>query len=128
MRSLFLLAAAPILTACAQPQVPSSPPTSDMAALVKLGGEGEFIEVKRDAGYSIVEVTKSPAGSVVSSMYALRGACAVLRARNAEYVASERISSLPSYRLTFPKTPRPEELSGAKKSVFSSSDCSALRF
>lgn len=129
MRWLSLISAAVMVSACAQPQIASNPATSSGPALVRLGGEGEFVEVTREAEFSIVEVRKAPAGSVPSSLYALRGACAVLRARSVQYVASERVAStVPSFRLTFPKAPKSEELSGTTKSVFSRSDCSALRF
>jgi hypothetical protein len=94
-----------------------------------MSGDGEFVETVRDAESSTVEVRKAPSGSVASAMYTLRGSCAVLRARAAPFLKSERLDGLvPTYRLTFPRAPRPEELNGATKSVFSIADCAALRF
>jgi hypothetical protein len=126
---LLLIAATVLLGACAQPQLKPSSETVAEAALVKLDGEGEFVETSRQPDHSIVEVRKAPAGSVASSLYALRGACAVLRARAAPFVASQRLAgAVPTYRLTFPAAPTADALTGATKNTFSKADCTALRF
>ena len=108
-------------------QPEASRPTQ--GALVSLSGDGELKEVERTADFSVIEITKAPQGSVASSLFALRGACAVLRARDAALVASEALpGTVRAYRLRFPSTASPAELSGPKKSVFSRAECAALGF
>lgn len=124
MRMIPWISAVLLLSACAQ-----TPDASSSAALVRLGDGGEFVEVRREPEFSVVEVRKAPAGSVPSSLYALRGACAVLRARGMQYVSSEPVVGLvTTYRLTFPSVVKPEDLRGPTKSVFSITDCSMMRF
>lgn len=117
------------LAACApSPQAPGSP-GANPAALVHLTDQGEFVEVERTAEHSIVEVRRAPAGSVPASMFTLRGACAVARARGAAHVASTPLAGpMPAYRLTFPRTASDAQLRGPAKSVFSIADCDLLRF
>ena len=117
------------LVACAPtPQVPPSP-GADAAGRLRITDPGEFVEVERTAGHSIVEVRRAPPGSVAASMFTLRGACAVARARGAAYLASTPVAGpVPAYRLTFPKTASDAQLRGPAKSVFSIADCDLLRF
>lgn len=126
--ALLLLCAA-LVASCAQPDrvQPGADPSGQN--LVVLSGDGELVETERTPAYSVMQVRRAPAGSVPSAMYALRGACAVLRARGANYVESERVAGAPAtYRLTFPTSPAPERLSGASKSIFTLGECTALRF
>src|SRR3990167_5291826 len=63
-----------------------------------------FRELERQPAYSLVELAVTQGGSDSASLFALRGACAVLQAREALVVAIERISGRPAlYRLSFPK-------------------------
>jgi hypothetical protein len=124
MRTHLLLTTCLVITACAGP--PAVPPTAE---LVVITTDGEFVETARDAQSSTVEVRKSPPGSVPASLFALRGSCAVMRARGAKYFSSQRLAgAVPTYRLTFPSTAKPEELSGPTRSMFSISDCATLRY
>ena len=126
MKNAFVPMVLAALASCAQtPSRPEPPQT----ALVSLGGEGEFVEVERTAGESRVEVRRAPPGSVPSSLYTLRGVCAVLRARGAAYVDSEPLPGpVPTYRLTFPATVPAEALTGRGKRVFTPADCALLHF
>lgn len=130
MRFSLLLALPLVLGACAQVQGPSSAETrASQSPLVSLSEGGELVEVERKEEYSVIEVRRTPSGSVASSMYVLRGACAVARARGQVYFASTAVGGpLRSYRIVFPKTPSEEQLRGSTKSVFSMADCVALRF
>ena len=123
MKNAFVAMSLAALASCAQ--TPSRPE----AALVSLGGEGEFVEVERTESESRVEVRRAPAGSVPSSLYTLRGVCAVLRARGAAYVSSEQLPGpVPTYRLTFPATMPAEAITGRAKRVFTPADCALLHF
>lgn len=94
-----------------------------------MAGEGEFVEIERTPEHSIVQVRRAPAGSVPSSMYTLRGVCAVLKARNERFVSSTPVAgSARTYRLTFPASATTQELEGRGKSVASLSDCRALGY
>jgi hypothetical protein len=98
-------------------------------SLVVMANGGEFVETERTAQHSTVEVRKAPKGSVPSSMYALRGSCAVMRARGENYVASTTVSnSPPTFRLTFPSAPDMAQRSGPERSVFSRTECAMLGF
>lgn len=88
-----------------------------------------FNEVVREPDHSIAEVTFEAGSSVASSLFVLRGVCAVLRARQQVYVRSDALPLEPRrYRLSFPAQPAAEELSGRGKRVFSVDDCTLLRF
>lgn len=129
MRIALLLPVVAVLVSCAQPQNPHESARPIQSQLIALSGDGELAEVERTVEYSIMTITKAPQGSVASSMFALRGACAILRARQATFVTSQPVAGADrSYRLKFPSTASPGELSGASKSVFTRADCSALRF
>lgn len=121
MRTPTVTLLLPLLAACAS--------TDPGTTLVRLTAGGEFVEVERAPEFSLVEVRQAPAGSVPSSMYALRGACAVARSRGKPYFASEGASGTSrSYRLTFPSAPTESELKGPTKRVFSLAECSLLGF
>jgi len=86
-------------------------------------------EVERAANHSVVVVTFTSGGSVSSSMFILKGMCGVARARGESFFTSTDEGGSPrSYRVTFPKGPKPEELSGPGKKVFALSDCERLGF
>lgn len=118
-----------LLVACAQPPSVPRVERQPAASLVRITDGGEFVEVERLPEYSVVEVRSAPAGSVASSMYALRGSCAVARARGESYFSSAPVSaSVRTYRLTFPKSTTESQLRGPSKSVFSVAECGLLRF
>jgi hypothetical protein len=126
MRTLSVIAALLAVHAAAQAQTTG---TSDSSALVRISEGGDFIEVERKADYSVVEVRRAPTGSVASSLFALKGACAVARARGEQFFSSTPITgSVPTHRLTFPRTAASDELRGPKKSVFALAECEMLRF
>ena len=123
------LAGALLLAACAQADRTAGSSASSAQSLVSLSGDGELVEIERTPTYSLMQIRRAPAGSVPSAMYALRGMCAVLKARGATYASSERVAGVATtYRLTFPTAPSPESLSGRSKTVFSLSECARLRF
>ena len=129
MTRFLPLAAAVLVTACAQPGTRSSENEDRMRALVSITEGGELVEVERQAEYSIIQVRSTPPGSVASSMYVLRGACAVARARGKRLFSSaSEPATVRSYRLTFPNSATDAELRGSTKSVFSLSECESLRF
>lgn len=87
------------------------------------------MEVERQTGFSTVEVRRAPAGSVPASLFALRGACAVARARGELFFASVPVPGpVTTHRLSFPRAPNQDELSGPRKSVFALAECDMLRF
>jgi hypothetical protein len=119
MRRLLLASTAVLMTGCAAVPAP----------LVSLTDGGELIETERAPEFSVIEVRKSPPGSVPSSMFTLRGACAVARARGEKFFDSSPVpGATRAYRITFPRAPSPESLTGRTKSVFSLSDCALLGF
>ena len=93
----------------------------------------EFREIERVGSHSVAEVTFVSGGSVSSSMFVVRGMCAVTRARGEKYFNSERIAgAMTRYKITFPQD-RPLPSRGAITSpdanhAFSTEDCMALGF
>jgi len=86
-----------------------------------------FRELERQPAYSLVELAVTQGGGDAASLFALRGACAVLLAREAVVVAIERISGRPAlYRLSFPKEAPAEQLNGPAKSAFTAQECARL--
>ena len=92
--------------------------------------EMTFREIERNQENSIAEVTFISGGSVSSSLFTLRGACSIARARNEKYFTSTEISSNPTrYKFTFLKSITPEQADPKSSNhAFSSRDCSLLRF
>jgi hypothetical protein len=88
-----------------------------------------FREARREADHSVVEVQFTSGASVPSSMFIVKGMCAIMRARGERYFQSEPLGSGPAqYKVTFPRQPNDNELQGREKKVFSEQDCSRLRF
>ena len=129
MRHLFSLVVLAVFASCAQrPQTEGNALTAS-SKLVEIIDGGEFIEIQRAPNYSTVEIRGAPTGSVPSSMFALRGSCAVARARGERFFSSKPVMGVVrTYTLTFPKSPADGELTGPSKSVFSVADCTNLRF
>lgn len=93
--------------------------------------EMEFHEVERTPDASIVQVKFVSGGSVSSSLFVVRGECAVARARGERYFQSEELSTRPyTYRVTFPaKTPALDSRERrGKDGIFSLDDCAVLGF
>jgi hypothetical protein len=94
--------------------------------------EMEFREIERTAEASVVEVSMVSGGSVASSMFTMRGMCAVTRARGAKYFSTERIASNPTrYKVVFPADrppagPQPSNTYNPQR-VISVADCQLLR-
>jgi len=98
-------------------------------SLVRITQGGELVEVDRQTAHSIIEVRSTPPGSVASSLFILRGSCAVARARGKPYFRSQaEAGPVRSYRLTFPDSASSSELQGSTKTVFSLAECELLRF
>ncbi len=129
MKRLFPLLAAALVGACAQqPSLPEAP-NQATSALVRVSDGGEFVEIERQPEYSVIELRTAPQGSVPASMFALRGSCAVARARGKKYFASTPVAgAVRAYRLTFPQAATEAQLQGSTKSVFSLEECALLRF
>jgi hypothetical protein len=94
--------------------------------------EMEFNEIERTAEASVVEVSMVSGGSVASSMFTMRGMCAITRARGAKYFSTERIATNPTrYKVVFPadRPPSAPEPSGTynPKRVISVAECQLLR-
>lgn len=129
MKRLVLFTAAVAVSACAQQAVVPSGTSSEPPKLVSITQGGELVELERTPEYSVIEVRSAPAGSVPSSLFALRGACAIARARGQKYFASNPVQGRPAtHRITFPQAPSESQLTGATKSVFSLSECQLLQF
>ncbi len=86
-------------------------------------------ETERAADYSLVEVTFTSGGSVSSSMFVLKGMCGVTRSRGEAFFAiTEEGKSPRQYRIRFPRSPAPEQLSGRDNKIFALTDCALLNF
>ena len=89
----------------------------------------EFREVERTADASIVEVTFISGGSVSSSMFVLKGQCAVARARGEIYFRSQELTDRPNaYRMTFPAQAAGDLQTRLKSGIWAASDCKNLGF
>ena len=89
----------------------------------------EFREIERAADASIVEVTFVSGGSVSSSMFILRGECAVARARGKNYFKSQEMPDRPNaYRITFPAAAAADLEARLKSGIWAASDCKKLGF
>ncbi len=105
-----------MLWACASAPSPSSQDGVDNQGLVRLSVKDEIVEngkkleidfreVERTAAGSIAEVTTVSGGSVTSSLFTMRGMCAVTRARGEKFFSTTRIASSPNrYSIVFPQS------------------------
>ncbi len=129
MTRLLLTTTLVALSACAQQPVGPAAANSAPIKLVSITQGGELAEIERAPEYSIVEVRNAPSGSVASSLFALRGACAVARARGQNYFASTPVTGkAATYRISFPTAPSASELVGGTKSVFTLAECQQMQF
>lgn len=89
----------------------------------------EFREIERTADASIVDVTFTSGGSVSSSLFILKGECAVARARGKPYFKIQPSTAHPDvYRMTFPLTAAGETQARLKSGVWAISDCKGMGF
>ena len=129
MKRLITLAIAVSVCACAQQGPAPGQGSSAPQSLVRITDGGDLVELERTAEYSVMEVRSAPSGSVPASMFALRGACAVAKARGQTYFASTpEPGSSSTHRITFPKSPSESQLRGSTKNVFTLEECQLLRF
>jgi hypothetical protein len=134
-RTALLALACLASVACAQQPTLPSGQTPALVELKVADGPAEngktlnatFRELERAQTHSVVEVFVASGGSVSSSMFTLRGVCAVVRARGEKFGHSEPVQP-GKYKVSFPTAPAPEQLRGPNKSVFSLEECALLRF
>ena len=89
----------------------------------------EFREIERTADASIVNVTFISGGSVSSSLFILKGECAVARARGESYFMVARSAEHRNiYRMTFPLTAARDVQTRLKSGVWAISDCKGMGF
>ncbi len=87
----------------------------------------EFREVERTNEASIVQVTFISGGSVSSSMFVLRGQCAVARTRGKKYFKPKKVLNRPNaYEITFPNTAARDTQTRLKSGVWGLDDCKRL--
>jgi hypothetical protein len=141
-RVLLAMAAGCMLMAgCAAPQAPdastSAGPSPALVELKVLDGPAEnnktlnatFRETQRAPEFSMVQAIVMSGGSVSSSMFILRGVCAVMRARGERYGSSAAVpGEVGTYRVTFPKSPTAEQQRGRGRDLVSLDDCRLLKF
>lgn len=83
----------------------------------------EFQEIDRKAESSTVQIIRRSGGSVSSSMFVLKGMCAIARSRGEQYFVTEKVvNENERYTVTFPKMP-PERGKG-----FATAQCDLLRY
>lgn len=83
----------------------------------------EFHEVDRQAESSTVQIIRRTGGSVSSSMFVIKGMCAIARSRGEQYFVTEKVvGNNERITVTFPKAP-PERGKG-----FSIAQCDLMRY
>ena len=123
LASAILLVITPWAAANTDPELYKSSvkevPTENGKAL-----DMDFNELSRTADSSVVQITRRSGGSVSSSMFVLKGMCALARLRGAQHFVAERMAGdAGRYTVTFLQTP-PE--AGAK--AFSIAQCDLMRY
>jgi hypothetical protein len=128
---------------CACASTPTSAPSSntsvDNANLVRLiykddsaqGGDKvlmEFRETERTKAGSVAQVSAEAGGPVTSSLFTMRGMCAITRARGEKFFSTTRIASGPSrYSIVFPQSQSatPDKASNSNR-VISLDECQLM--
>jgi hypothetical protein len=83
----------------------------------------EFHEVDREAESSTVQIIRHTGGSVSSSMFVLKGMCAIARSRGEQYFVAEKVvGNNELFTVTFPKAPT------ERGKGFSLSQCDLMRY
>ncbi len=117
LRCAALAAGLAVLCACASNSnsTASSRDSVDNANLVRLiykddGGQNvdkvlmEFREIERNKAGSVAQVSAEAGGPVTSSLFTMRGVCAIARSRGEKFFSTTRIASNPSrYNIVFPQ-------------------------
>jgi hypothetical protein len=105
-----------MLWACASGPAPTPRTAVDSANLVRLiykddsaqGGDKvlmEFREIERTKAGSVAQVSAETGGPVTSSLFTMRGVCAITRSRGEKFFTTTRIASSPSrYSIVFPQS------------------------
>jgi hypothetical protein len=91
-----------------------------------------FIETRRGADASLVEISSTPGAlSVPSAMFILKGLCSIAESRGKQYFRAVQISTKPlRFGVTFPEDSGPAEAkpnNGSDK-VYSLAECALLNF
>ncbi len=90
-----------------------------------------FVETARNTENSEVEVSFIFGGSVSSSLFTLRGMCALTREHHENYFKSESLGGKPTrYKVSFLKTAPPDSVRPVKPEdkIWSLSECAMLKF
>ena len=83
----------------------------------------EFHEVERNAESSTVQIVRRTGGSVSSSMFVLKGMCAIARSRGEQYFVAERaVANDERFTVTFPK------MLTERERGFSIAQCDLMRY
>ena len=88
-----------------------------------------YQEITREAGSSVVEVTRNSGGSVSSSIFTLRASCGLMRARGEKFFRVVPLSKTPiRFRLEFPQEATPAQLRPPTPSdkVFTLEECAMI--
>jgi hypothetical protein len=88
----------------------------------------EFSEIERTQAGSVAQVSAEAGGPVTSSLFTMRGMCAVARSRGEKFFSTTRISSNPSrYSIVFPQSQSaaPEKASATNR-VVSLEECQLM--
>lgn len=89
----------------------------------------EFTEVERRPDASVVQTSFRSGGSVSSSMFILRGTCAIAEARGYPYFKTTRLPAPEGrYIVTLQHTPPDASDAAPAGAVFSVSQCQSLGF
>ncbi|GAB3455411.1 hypothetical protein GCM10027321_07810 [Massilia terrae] len=91
-----------------------------------------FVETRRGADASLVEVTMPPGPLTVSSaMFILKGLCSVAESRGKQYFRAVQLAHKPlRLGVTFPEEPGPQDtrVTSVTDRTFSQAECSLLNF
>jgi hypothetical protein len=99
------------------------------ASLVHITEGGELIETERTPEHSVMVVRKAPQGSVPASLFAMKGACAITRARGEVFFTSAPHPGAPgALAITFPKVAPQHQPGSNAKPVISLEQCRLLKF
>jgi len=128
-RPLLLLTLFSVQSLCAQ-QVPGVAASAAIKTpLVHISEGGDLVETERTPEYSVLVIRKAPQGSVPASLFAMKGACAITRARSESFFTSSPYPGAQgAFMITFPKTASQQQTAGASKPVMSLEQCQLLKF
>lgn len=95
--------------------------------------EMNFIETRRGADASVVEITSAPSDtlSAPSAMFILKGLCSIAESRGKQYFRAVQLSRKPlRLGVTFPDEPGQQDgrITSVTDRTFSQAECSLLNF